>query len=92
VTSESVKFGAITDRLDESWEILTNADKPYPCGVVLFPVIDARPELRARHAPARIAQIVVRGRPLLRERADRPDVVSLSSGRSGIWQRSPRPA
>jgi len=76
VTSDSVNFGAITDRLGESWEILANAYKPYPCGVVLFPVIDACLELRARHAPApeHIAQIVVRGHPLLRERADRPAV------------------
>jgi 2-methylcitrate dehydratase PrpD len=76
VTSDSVNLGAITDRLGERWEILANAYKPYPCGVVLFPVIDACLELRARHAPAlqKIAQIVVRGHPLLRERADRPDV------------------
>jgi 2-methylcitrate dehydratase PrpD len=41
VTSDSVNLGAITDRLGERWEILANAYKPYPCGVVLFPVIDA---------------------------------------------------
>src|SRR5258707_958006 len=76
VTSDSVTLGAITDHLGESWEILANAYKPYPCGVVLFPVIDACLELRARDKPApqQIAQIVVRGHPLLRERADRPDV------------------
>jgi 2-methylcitrate dehydratase PrpD len=76
VTSDSVNLGAITQRLGESWEILANAYKPYPCGVVLFPVIDACLELRARHtlASERIARIVVRGHPLLRERADRPAV------------------
>ena len=76
VTSDSVTLESITDRLGESWEILANAYKPYPCGVVLFPVIDACLELRARHtlAPERIARIVVRGHPLLRERADRPAV------------------
>src|SRR5438552_1895313 len=76
VTSDSVDLAKITDGLGDSWEILTNAYKPYPCGVVLFPVIDACLELRARHRPApqRIAQIGVRGHPLLRERADRPAV------------------
>lgn len=76
VTSDSVDLGAITDGLGERWEILANAYKPYPCGVVLFPVIDACLELRARHAPAaeRIASVVVRGHLLLRERADRPAV------------------
>jgi 2-methylcitrate dehydratase PrpD len=74
VTSDSVDLGRVTDRLGETWEILANCYKPYPCGVVLFPVIDACLELRARHAPSpeRIAGITVRGHPLLRERADRP--------------------
>jgi 2-methylcitrate dehydratase PrpD len=76
VTSDSVDLGRVTDHLGESWEILANAYKPYPCGVVLFPVIDACLELRARYRPPpeRIAHIVVRGHPLLRERADRPAV------------------
>jgi 2-methylcitrate dehydratase PrpD len=76
VTSDSVNFAAMTGRLGENWEILSNAYKPYPCGVVLFPVIDACLELRARHAPTpqQIQEIVVVGHPLLRERADRPAV------------------
>src|SRR5262249_21767274 len=53
----------------------------YPCGVVLFPVIDACLELRRQHRPAaeRIARVMVRGHPLLRERTDRPEV---ADGRS----------
>lgn len=76
VTSDSVDLGAMTEGLGERWEILANAYKPYPCGVVLFPVIDACLELRAKHAPAaeRIARVVVRGHALMRERTDRPDV------------------
>jgi 2-methylcitrate dehydratase PrpD len=50
VTSDEADFSAITDALGDSWEILTNAYKPYPCGVVLFPVIDGCLELRERHA------------------------------------------
>src|SRR4029077_12723761 len=74
VTSDSVNLYAITQGLGESWEILANAYKPYPCGVVLFPVIDACLELRARAKPMpeRTSRIVVRGHPLMRERADRP--------------------
>ena len=56
--------------------MLNNAYKPYPCGVVLFPVIDACLELRARLAPKTevIDRVVVRGHPLMRERTDRPNV------------------
>jgi 2-methylcitrate dehydratase PrpD len=76
VASDTVDLRKITDGLGETWEILANAYKPYPCGVVLFPVIDACLELRRRlTAPAdRIAGVHVRGHPLLRERTDRPDV------------------
>jgi len=75
VMSEAVDFGKISNALGDSWEISSNAYKPYPCGVVLFPVIDGCLELRERHrlAAARIAQIRVRGHPLLRIRTDRPD-------------------
>jgi 2-methylcitrate dehydratase PrpD len=75
-TSETIDLARITEGLGASWEITRNAYKPYPCGVVLFPVIDACLELRRRYRPAieRIAGIAVRGHPLLRERTDRPVV------------------
>jgi 2-methylcitrate dehydratase PrpD len=78
VMSDEVDFSAITDELGDRWEILANAYKPYPCGVVLFPVIDGCLELRESHALAadNIAKVTVRGHPLLRMRADRPDVTS----------------
>jgi 2-methylcitrate dehydratase PrpD len=76
IASDTVNLGKITDGLGETWEILANAYKPYPCGVVLFPVIDACLELRKRiEVPAgEIKRILVRGHPLLRERTDRPIV------------------
>jgi 2-methylcitrate dehydratase PrpD len=78
VMSDEADLSAITDGLEDTWEILANAYKPYPCGVVLFPVIDGCLDLRARHALAadRIARVTVRGHPLLRMRTDRPDVTS----------------
>lgn len=76
VASDTVNLAKATDGLGQNWEILANACKPYPCGVVLFPVIDAVLELRRHIAapPDQIAKVVVRGHPLLRERTDRPDV------------------
>jgi 2-methylcitrate dehydratase PrpD len=76
VTSNTPNPDAITRDLGRTWEICRNTYKPYPCGVVLFPVIDGCLALRARHGvtPGRIAAVTVRGHPLLRERADRPDV------------------
>ena len=64
----------ITEGLGETWEIMANTHKPYPCGVVLFPVIDACLELRARNpglARAAIASIDGR-RPFAAARARGP--------------------
>ena len=73
VLGDNAQFGALTEGLGESWELSRNALKPYPCGVVLHPVIDACLEIRAtagfRHEQAR--RIIVRGNALLKARADR---------------------
>jgi 2-methylcitrate dehydratase PrpD len=80
VMGDRPDFDAVTRGLGETWELRANTHKPYPCGVVLFPVIDACLELRARprFSIPEISSITVEGHPLLRARADRPNV---SSGR-----------
>jgi 2-methylcitrate dehydratase PrpD len=77
VMGDAADLAGIARGLGETWEIMANTHKPYPCGVVLFPVIDACLELRARNpglARDAIAGIAVEGHSLLRERADRPAV------------------
>jgi len=78
VMGENADLAAIVDGLGERWEMLANTFKPYPCGVVLNPVIDACLELRQRHAldPTRIERVMVTGHPLLAERTDRPAVAT----------------
>jgi 2-methylcitrate dehydratase PrpD len=70
--------GPVAEGLGTAWEMPKNECKPYPCGVVLNPVIDACLDLRAeRPLPAAaIRAITVSGHPLLRQRADRPAVTS----------------
>ena len=41
IYSASTDTGALLDRLGEDWTITTNGYKPYACGVVLHPLIDA---------------------------------------------------
>jgi 2-methylcitrate dehydratase PrpD len=57
----------ITHSLGVTWEIAHNAYKPYPCGIVAHPVIDACLALRdeARLAPDAIARIELRVHPLV---------------------------
>ncbi len=66
---------------EPGWQLLRNTCKPYPCGVVLNPVIDAclalaaSPVFAAQGAQA-VTEILLTGHPLLRQRTDRPGVAS----------------
>jgi 2-methylcitrate dehydratase PrpD len=54
--------------LGETWELAQNTYKPYPCGVVAHPVIDACLALRddARVTPDAVERIELRVHPLVR--------------------------
>jgi 2-methylcitrate dehydratase PrpD len=58
---------ALVDELGKRWEITRNGHKPYACGVVLHPAIDALIRLRKAHAidPATVTQIALRVHPLV---------------------------
>jgi 2-methylcitrate dehydratase PrpD len=64
----------VAQGLGARWEIMKNTYKPYPCGVVLNPVIEACLALhaRVRGMLAEVEAIELTGHPLLRERTDRP--------------------
>lgn len=76
VACERPNLRAITEGLGREWALMSNTYKPYPCGVVLNPVIDACLALRrnARWSLDDIAHVELVGHPLLRERTDRPAV------------------
>jgi len=66
-------------RLDQGWLIETNGHKPYACGVVLHPLIDAVIAIRNRHQidPATVSEISLRVHPFV---LSITDVVDPSSG------------
>lgn len=79
VMGNEANLAAISKGLGETWELSANTHKPYPCGVVLFPVIDACLDLRAQNPGLdldAITDIKVEGHSLLCERADRPAVTT----------------
>ncbi|MFE3838232.1 MmgE/PrpD family protein [Pseudogemmobacter sonorensis] len=77
VTCEAPRAEILAEGLGESWEILRNTYKPYPCGVVLNPVIEAALEMAAEGIGAEgLARATVIGHPLLADRADRPEIRS----------------
>ena len=78
VVSDDPHPERIVSGLGDDWELFRTFINPYPCGIVLNPVIDAC--LAARREPGfsvdRIESISVRGNPLLKARADRPGVTT----------------
>ena len=50
VFAEAPHMPSLADALGERFEILRNTYKPYPCGIVIHPIIDACLQLRREHA------------------------------------------
>jgi 2-methylcitrate dehydratase PrpD len=78
VVGEQPRFGEITQGLGEHWALSNNTYKPYPCGVVLNPVIEACLHLAQDRTwdLHDITGIELTGHPLLRQRTDRPAIES----------------
>ncbi|MFA5520635.1 MAG: MmgE/PrpD family protein [Castellaniella sp.] len=77
VFGDSPDIGSAMINFDRDWELRNLAYKPYPCGVVLNPVIEACLRLAVcmpREFYTRLHTIVVTGHPLLKMRTDRPNV------------------
>ncbi len=73
VMGEHADTAGITEGLGDRWELARNAYKPYPCGVVLNPVLEACLTLH-RDQGLRlddVERVELTGHPLLRQRTDR---------------------
>src|ERR1700726_5024436 len=79
IYSDTAAPEQLTAGLGESWLIETNGHKPYACGVVLHPLIDAVIALRNREAidPPHVSEIALRVHPLV---LSITDVVDPSTG------------
>lgn len=81
VAADGPNIGPLAQDLGARWEVLNNTYKPYPCGVVLNPVIEAclalSGEPRIVEGGAQVIRaIVLVGHPLLRQRTDRPGITT----------------
>ena len=75
VLSTASDMEQITDALGERWELPNNGLKPYSCGVVSHPLIDAMITLRNTHGVAAddVESVSARVHPLVLELMDRPN-------------------
>ncbi|MBI3517657.1 MAG: MmgE/PrpD family protein, partial [Proteobacteria bacterium] len=69
VTSTTQNFAAITDGLGASFELMRNTYKPFACGLVVHPTIDACLRLRAAHklSESQIERVDVAVHPIVLE-------------------------
>ena len=79
VMGEKPELQGINAKFGDHWEMALNTYKPYPCGIVLNPVIEACLLLSARKEVVknlfqRLQSVEVTGQKLLRDRTDRPNV------------------
>ncbi len=63
----------VTGRLGEEWELLRNTYKPYPCGIVSHPAIDAAVALSSKTSgPEEISRVTVHCHELVPELTGNP--------------------
>jgi 2-methylcitrate dehydratase PrpD len=74
VFAEEAHLAAATDGLGTRWEMLANTYKPYPCGIVIHPAIDACLQLvhETALAPDAITRVRLGVHPLCLTLCDRP--------------------
>lgn len=84
--SDSGDPEALVQGLGRNWQIMQVAQKPYPTGVVLNPVIDACLALRQNPLvdASAIERVEVFGHSLLKDRADRAVVKSVPDARLSV--------
>jgi 2-methylcitrate dehydratase PrpD len=61
------RIGALALSFDDAYELAKNTYKPYPCGIVAHPAIDAAVALAPRVTRAAIASIAIHCNPLVPE-------------------------
>jgi 2-methylcitrate dehydratase PrpD len=70
--SPHVELSRVADRLGDRWELLENTYKPYPCGIVSHPAIEAAERLHPQVAGREIVGVTVHCHPLVVELTGNP--------------------
>jgi 2-methylcitrate dehydratase PrpD len=72
--------------LGTRWELFNSGRKPYPCGIVTHPAIDAALRIRAEHrpAPADVAEVRMRVHPLVLELTNKQAPASELEGKFSV--------
>lgn len=87
VMSTSVDFGPCLEGLGERFELLQNTYKPFACGLVIHPVIDACLQMRDEDGvqPAQVERIDLEVHPLVLELTGKPAPTSGLEGKFSVF-------
>lgn len=86
-TSTQHNYAALTDGLGEHYEITHNTYKPFACGIVIHPAIDAALQLRAAYhlQPSDVRSISIRANPLALQLTGKQEPHSGLEGKFSIY-------
>jgi len=87
VLSENRDFSKLTQGLGETYEVTRNTYKPFPCGIVIHPAIDACLQLRNEHAlaSANIERVELRVHPLVLELTGKKTPMTGLEGKFSVY-------
>lgn len=87
VLSTKQDYAQITDQLGTRFELGINSYKPFPCGVVIHPILDGCLRLKRAHniAAADIAQIDLAVHPLVLELCGKKEPATDLEGRFSVY-------
>jgi 2-methylcitrate dehydratase PrpD len=87
VLSQERDFSKITTGLGESFEITRNTYKPFPCGIVIHPTIDACIQIGSEHgvSPEAIERVELQVHPLVLELTGKKAPASGLEGKFSVY-------
>ena len=87
VTAAAYDLKKLTAGLGETYELSVNAYKPFPCGIVVHPTIDACMQLRAKHdlTAEKIAAVELRVAPLVLDLCSKKAIGTGLEGKFSIY-------
>ncbi len=87
VTSKAFDLAKLTAGLGTDFDLRVNAYKPFPCGIVVHPTIDACIQLRAKHhlTADKIAKVELRVAPLVKDLCNQRDISAGLQGKFSIY-------
>jgi 2-methylcitrate dehydratase PrpD len=87
VEASAYDLARVTDRFGKEFDLSHNAYKPFPCGIVIHPTIDACIQLHREHAlkPGEIAAIRLRVAPLVEDLCNKQHITCGLEGKFSIY-------